>query len=335
MTLAQLHVLLAPYLLQELVLKSRIHPLHSYCRPSSRRQIWIKRDDELSAGITGSKYRKYASLIKHILEEQYDEVILIGGSQSNNIAGMLQLLIEHKVVYRLMLLKSHDVRLNGNSLWINLLTGSKDVITWIDRENWPDVNKIAESYKKELQNKGVKALIVSEGGAMPEAIAGAMTLGLDIADYESDHSLSFDHIFIDSGTGTTASGLLLAMAALRRSLSNIHITLIAGTGYEFLNQFKAFYDWAYQKFSLANTQNDFHFHKPLLAPSFGSVNQKVLEEVKRMAISEGILMDPVYSIKHFYTSAQVIEENEMEGNILIVYSGGALGLTGFQDRLAL
>jgi len=40
-------------------LQSRIHRLHWF----GRSDIWVKRDDELSFGVSGTKLRKHASII--------------------------------------------------------------------------------------------------------------------------------------------------------------------------------------------------------------------------------------------------------------------------------
>ena len=42
-------------------LQTRVHPLHSFKRLNSN--VFVKRDDETGFGIGGSKFRKYASLI--------------------------------------------------------------------------------------------------------------------------------------------------------------------------------------------------------------------------------------------------------------------------------
>ncbi len=50
-------------------LQSRTHLLKNF------KNIYIKRDDELSFGISGSKIRKYASLIPNLLRHSIDEAI--------------------------------------------------------------------------------------------------------------------------------------------------------------------------------------------------------------------------------------------------------------------
>ena len=126
-------------------LGSRVHALHSYLSPITGRHIFIKRDDELSSNICGSKYRKFASLIPFLIKSKYDEIIAIGGSNSANIAGLLQLCAENQIPLKLFMLKSHTLHPKGNELLINLLKDNCTTIE-IERGNWQNVNALAEEY---------------------------------------------------------------------------------------------------------------------------------------------------------------------------------------------
>jgi 1-aminocyclopropane-1-carboxylate deaminase/D-cysteine desulfhydrase-like pyridoxal-dependent ACC family enzyme len=311
-------------------LQSRIHPLKKYILLAEGRRIFVKRDDELSSGITGSKLRKYASLIPYILVGSYDEVVVIGSSQSNNVIGLLQLFIENGIPCRLFLLKANEEKLQGNTLWLSLLNEGKDSTEWITREEWAQVNSRADEYAKLQSAKGIRIFIVREGAAVPESLPGAMTLATDILRNEAETAISFQHIFIDSGTGMSAIGLLAGLAQQGTGNKHIHITLIAGSEDEFSKRYSAI---TREEKELQYT-GSISFHRPAIAPSFGSITTAVLAEVKSLAKQEGILAEPVYTAKHFATAKTIIETRNLQGNILIINSGGALGLSGFMDKLA-
>jgi 1-aminocyclopropane-1-carboxylate deaminase len=323
--------LLQPFLHPEMVLLSRIHTLKGF----GSRNVFVKRDDELSSGITGSKYRKYASLLPYLLQENFDEILLIGSAQSNNVVSLIQLLNEASLNTKLMLLESNEEDKKGNLLWLHLLHEMNDV-KWIKREDWKNVNQLAENYAAEaLQHHNKKVFIVTEGASVAQALPGAMSLANDILDYEKTHQLKFDHVFIDSGSGTAAIGLLYGFAMAGVSDKNIYITLIAGAEDEFQQQYKglvnsaaSIYNWPEKYFN-----GKVFFNRSLLAPSFGSITISVLDEVKNIARTEGILAEPVYTAKHFYSARKIIAGKNLQGNILVINSGGSLGLSGFQEKL--
>jgi len=70
---------------------------------------------------------------------------------------------------------------------------------------------------------------------------------------------------------------------------------------------------------------------PATAKSFGSTNKTIFNEIRRIAREDGILTDPVYSSKLFLTARQTIFDQALDGNILLIHSGGGLALSGFMD----
>jgi 1-aminocyclopropane-1-carboxylate deaminase len=165
---------------------------------------------------------------------------------------------------------------------------------------------------------------------------GAMTIAGDILENELKEKIFFDHIFTDSGSGASAAGLLLGLAHVKQ-FRQVHITLIAGTEEEFLGRYQGLREGT-EKMTGIKIAHDFpgalHFHLPVISPSFGSITAAVLNEVKNTARTEGILMDPVYSIKHWMTARHIVDAQNLSGNILFICNGGSLGLCGFQQKLA-
>jgi len=322
---------LQTFINQDFVLHSRIHSLNE---PVGNVRFYIKRDDELSSGITGSKYRKFASLIPFLVKNKFDEVVLIGSAQSNNVTGALQLLNENKIKSRLFLLESNEKQLKGNLVWMNLLHDMENVV-WIDRDRWNNANEMAKAYQEDQKKNGKNVFVLPEGGLTVEAMPGAITLAYDIIENEKETGLVFDHVFVDSGSGAAVIGLLLGLRLLQKKC-DLHITLIAGTEAEFVLKYfemaTLFESHTGIKLS-TETLFDPHFYKPVVSPSFGSITSTVLNELKSIARNEGILMDPVYSVKHLMTARQIIKEQNLYGNMLFVYSGGSFGLSGFQEML--
>jgi 1-aminocyclopropane-1-carboxylate deaminase len=316
---------------------TRIHPVNSYIQANNAK-IFIKREDELSSGISGSKFRKFASLIPFLKANNYDEIAVIGGAYSNNVVAALQLLNETRIAYKLFLLESHQHKPAGNLLWIKMLIKNTENVAWIKREEWINVESIAENYAEELlKNQRKKVFVLKEGAAVKEALPGAMTIADDILLNEKQLNKSFEHIFIDSGTATSAIGLILGLQYLNACKNRkIYITLIAGDEEFFQCQLDKFTKeiQEYTGIKLPANKCKLHFLKPATAASFGAINTTVLEETIKMAKTEGILMEPVYSVKHFYTAKRIIEKEKLHGNILVINNGGSLGLTGFQERLA-
>lgn len=275
---------------------SRVHRIPSFDTLSC--SVWIKRDDELGFGISGTKLRKYHSLIPHLIRERYDLVSVLGGANSNNVLGLSQLLVENRIPFKLYLKGNPNRPLQGNGM-VTFLIAGQHRIRWLSSQEWPEAGELA------LRENTGRVFVVPEGASCPQALEGTLTLFQDIKQNEKEAKVHFDHIFIDAGTGFTAQ----VLAQQLEGSCQVHVVCMADPVVAF--------------------PSSVIIYRPRLAPSFGSVNTAVMNEIRRMASHEGVLLDPIYTAKLFYEARHVIKEKQLQGNCLIIHSGGALTLLGF------
>lgn len=309
---------------------SRIHKIKNISLPNTN--IYIKRDDELGFGASGSKIRKYLSLIPYLVNQSFHEVIVLGGAYSNNVLTASQLLIEKGISPVLFLSGNKECKITGNFLLTSLMVKNSS-IHWLEEKAYQNIQYIVDQYIKQKSQNGIKVGLIQEGANMKESLPGALTLSLDLLKNEQDHHIHFDHIFIDSGTGFMAISLLLAFLFLNHK-SKIHILQVAGNEKEFLNQI-TYQKNDFEKFLDIKLNNDFTFnlYKPTTAKAFGSTNSKIFQTIVEIAYSNGIITDPIYSAKLLLEGKKIIQEKELTGNILFIHSGGALSLFGFEEKL--
>jgi len=301
----------------DLLTPTRVHRLRGFAQATA--EVWVKREDESGFGLSGCKKRKYASLLPY-LRTQQKPVLLLGGSHSNHIVGLTQLLRETGLPLRLYLKETHAPHLKGNGLLRHLLTCAEE-IRWVSASEWPEVEALAQAECPDH-------LIVPEGGTHPAALPGACTLWLDILRNEAEHGIQFDHVFIDSGTALIA-GALLGMKQFQRPETMLHVVLTAGDKEFFYHQYARFQQWSEAWLGAAfPALGNVRLHLPATARAFGSVNATIRREVKHLAEVHGLLCDPVYTAKLFHTARKVIESESLTGKLLIIHSGGGTGLMG-------
>lgn len=258
-------------------LNSRIHTL-----PSFGSDWYVKRDDELSCTISGSKIRKFASLLPWILSQKQDFVSLIGGHNSNNVLGLTQLLIENGIFPHAYVREAYGA--SNKNLLQKLLP--QEHIHVVPRKEWPPCD--------------VPGLVIPEGACMQEALPGAESLGHELEEE------GFDHIFIDAGTGMQALGLLSTNVS-----AHVHILLLAGDKEHFERKVKEF---------APDTTTEYSLYFPSTARSFGSCNATLNEYVVAFPKRTGFFIEPVYSGKLFYEAERL--GKELSGRKCIVHSGG-------------
>jgi 1-aminocyclopropane-1-carboxylate deaminase len=167
-------------------------------------------------------------------------------------------------------------------------------------------------------------------------LPGALTLAIDILQNEQENQQTFQHIFIDAGTGLSAIATILAFAWLKKE-TLLHILLLADDEQQFLARLKQFHQYfdsfVEDQLNWPGIVSGIRLHRPTLAPAFGSVNATVMKHIQFLAREEGFLTDPIYSAKLFWEAKDIIHSQALAGNILVVHSGGALTLMGFQKEL--
>lgn len=315
----------------ELLPQTRIHPIDLL--PGHPARIFLKREDEAGYAIAGGKKRKFASLIPWLHQQGFAAITLLGGANSNNVLAALQLLREQNI-RPIVFQKSSEKTNSGNGLLSRLLTNPAD-LHLITREDWPQASQIAQNHADALTSQGQPCWFLPEGSACLPAFPGAMTLATDIQRNELQSQLTFDHVFVDSGTGHSAAALALQFARAKHS-AQLHIVLMAEDEEAFETKMKTQYrPWFLQcgGSEASFAQENYQLYRPANARSFGSVNRSVLNAIQCYAQEFGVLTDPVYSAKLLLEAERLIVDLDLGGNVLVVHSGGTQTLPGFAERL--
>lgn len=313
---------LSSYLDNQFPLHSRVHSFENFCNSPS---WYVKRDDELSFGISGCKYRKYASLLPFLNRSGYKQVALVGSSYSNHLVGFLQLLNEQSFDYHVFLRQSNDQEIKGNHLLIELLSQASKR-SYLTSTQW----KEKDTYIPSLCNE--KTYYLPEGGACLPSLYGAMTLALDIELNHKKLKIDFDHLFIDAGTGMTAIGLLLGLACFE-TRPHVHIIQTYDDPKGFQKQLHHYQTTLESKLNKVLALPPFTLRPHSFGKAFGSTPKHIFNTIATLAKQHGILTDPIYSAKLFATCQQLDLDQQLDGNKLIIHSGGGLSLMGFTNQL--
>lgn len=301
----------------------RDFPLRSALTPlQTLPDCFFKRDDELHPA--GSKIRKLATLIPALASQQRP-VWLAGGLNSNSIIAAAPLLQEAGLCYRVLTPRYHKLYANG-ILACQIL--APDQIKTV----LPAALAPALAALRRLASAGQLTLI-EEGLDHPAAYEGAASLAADLRRNEQAQGLDIRHVFVDSGSGLMAAGLIAGdlRLGIRR---HYHIVLAAGSEAQLYRQL------AHVTAHIRPTAGEaalralpISFYRPLSGRSFGSTPAAVWDTIRQVARSEGVLLDPIYTAKTF----QVLEQQapRLAGTKVMVHSGGTGSLAGFLDKLTI
>jgi 1-aminocyclopropane-1-carboxylate deaminase len=296
------------------VLTSRIHKLNC---PSYQGVIYLKRDDELSCTVSGSKVRKYSTLVPHIIENSFKKVGIIGGQNSNNLLGLAQVLIEIGVRPIVFIKKITHVTKGSNFDFLKLFVPARDIIE-VDVDDWASVEAFVEKQYSELYD-----FLIPEGAKHFSALKGAESLGTDIVrNFECIEKVP-SHIFIDSGTGVTAGALIKSLGD-QGYTGTVHVLDLVGSGFRFSDHYSK---------SEIESKLKVEVHRPESQKAFGSIHSDIFNFIRDFAAKEGVLLDPVYSSKLLRFSLSYSKSYLARERVLVVHSGGQWALNGFHQAL--
>lgn len=284
---------------------------------------YLKRDDELSFGVSGSKWRKLSSLVHTLAENRQRSLWLVGGINSNSVLAASQQFREAQLAFQILTTPYHHLHSNG-ILAMQVLD--------------PQQIKVVQSAALPATMAALRRLaaakqltLIEEGLDHPAAYVGAASLSQDLQRNERELGIGFHHVVMDAGTGISAAALIIgdALAGIAR---HYHIVLIAGDEEYFARQFAKVAASLPGAAGLQLTAIPLSFYRPKVGRSFGSIPAAVWQTIKRVARAEGILLDPLYTAKTYGVLEEIAPA--LSGPKVMIHTGGGLSLAGFLGKLS-
>ncbi len=309
-------------------LHSRVHALRSLDRIRPGLRVWLKRDDELSFGASGSKARKYSSLIPALQARGVTDVAVVGQWASNNVLAAVQLLREAGFGLHVVLREEDE---GGLPLLVHdllrVLTRPEEV-TRVAPACWDEtLAEVLSGFAARVRADGGIPEVIPEGGSHPEALVGAITLGIDLVRNESLLGHQFDHVFIEAGSGMSALALALCLALLDRSVT-LHVLCTYIQPAE-LTQLVS-------RCLRAAGGDERPGVRLVCHPSYSRLPpaewHEIAQRIGRYMQTDGVLLDPEYSARLVLLAQKVITTSACApGNALVVHTGGAIGLLKYLE----
>ena len=256
-----------------------------------------------------------------------------GGIQSNHArasaaaaarAGMsAELFLTQAVRFR-----DDDYQLNGNIL-LDDLFGAKV---------HEDPLLAAQNRAQEYARLCLRACVVGLGGSSPTGCLGYASCAREILAQQAQLGIDFDSIVVASGSAGTHAGLLAGLIA--SDVDNIEVI-----DFSVLARAPAIGDntraLVTETLKRLGHSGDFPSEKVVvddsqLGESYGIPTPMMMDAVRTLARTEGLLLDPVYSGKAFAGLIEAIRSWKWApgASVLFVMTGGAPGLFAYRTALA-
>jgi len=290
--------------------------------------IYIKRDDLLPGAAGGNKTRKLDFIMAEALKNGVDAVITCGGIQSNHCRLTLSWAVKEGLDCHLVLEErvkgTHREDASGNYLIYKLL-GAASTTVLTNGEDCTDVmRKLADT----LRTQGKNPMIVPSGGSNALGSAGYAACALELFRQSYDAGLSIDALFTPSCSAGTQAGLMAGMAAFQTGIP------VYGINVRRKNELQI-----PMVRSLAGETAAFIGSGPVpdeacinfdeyVGQGYSIPTEGMIEAVKLLAHTEGILLDPVYSGKCMAGMIDLVRKGTFAAgaNIVFLHTGGSPAL---------
>jgi len=298
-------------------------------------RLFAKRDDVAGLGGGGNKLRKLEFLVGEALRSGCDTIIALGGRQSNfarlTAATAARLGLSCELVLTQAVPRCDSGYQENGNILLDRLFGAHIH----DLGKASSAHEFANARAAELRSQGRKAFVASSGGSSPLGSLGYAACAFEIQ--KQSHSLhtQFDHIVLANGSSGTHAGLAAGFAAMGESPGHIRSYSVLADEEQSraatLEIARATLELLDGTFSLQNTDIDVRGDER--GDGYGIPTAAMVEAVRLMASSEGLLLDPVYSGKAFAGLLRAIRLGEFcsGASILFLMTGGVPGLFAYRD----
>jgi 1-aminocyclopropane-1-carboxylate deaminase len=274
---------------------------------SSKRPLFIKRDDQIHPWISGNKWRKLQGHLEHALNQDYDVWISFGDAYSNHLVATACTCYHLKIPF-VAVIRGEDM----SNPTLRLFKEFGATLYFVDRssyrlkENGAEILKLLSNYKNPF--------IIPEGGNSSFAETGLKNLAKELSSHLFPTQQKY--LCVALGTGATATYLAKHLG------SDWHIRIypvLKGLNLDF------------EKQANISINEDAHLG------GYARWDENLLQSMRTFTGATQIKLDPIYTGKLWHGIEKDLENNffEAESSIVLYHSGGLQGLAGFEERTGL
>ncbi len=288
--------------------------------------IYVKRDDLLGLMGGGNKTRKLEFLVADALSQGADTLITCGAVQSNHCRLTLAAAVKEGMKCRLVLEErvegSYNPEASGNNFLFRLLGVEKIKVVPGGSNMMKEMQDVANDVAAEER----KAYIIPGGGSTPIGATGYVACAEEILAQSFEKGLNIDHIVCASGSAGTHAGLVAGFYGNNSDIPVIGVN-VSRTKNE---QEELVYDLVQSTAAHVGIKSSIPREAVVcfdeyVGPGYSLPTPEMVEAVRMLAMTEGILIDPVYTGKAMSGLIDLIRKGyfSKDENVLFVHTGGS------------
>jgi D-cysteine desulfhydrase len=318
-------------------------PLQSSARlgASLGLSLWWKRDDLTGVELSGNKIRKLEFLLAEAEAQNADTVITCGGVQSNHCRATA-LAAAQRGLRCVVLLRVADPSspppLEANSL-MDRLAGAE--IRYLSFDEYRRRDQVFAAVTAALEAEGRRVYAIPEGGSNALGAWGYIQAMAELRGQLPDNPVT---IVYPAGSGGTGAGIELGLRLLGWGQARALGFAVCDDSQFFKQQIAAIALATAERWELdlRIPADEIEIIDRYMGPGYAQSTPEMLETIGRVARTDGIILDPVYTGKAFFGLEQEARsgrwpKSERSGSedmrVVFLHTGGIFGLFPFAGDL--
>jgi len=302
------------------------------------RPIYVKRDDGLGPAGGGNKTRKLEYLLAEAREQGARKVVTYGGLQSNHAritaAAALVLGLEPHLFY----LERRPSPLVGNLLLNELMAARMHFFPARRSHGRPTRMDRANRLVRLLARLRVGAhYFIPVGGHSWRGCLGYVRAALEIHEQARERGIANAWIVTAAGTGGTLAGLMAGLRLAESGLRPLGIDVgrlwtgfpiaVARVAAEACARLGSPVDFAPEDVPLVEGT--------YVGKAYGTPSEGGVAAMRRLVVTEGLLLDPVYTAKAFAGLLDLVHRGQLgtDEPVIFIHTGGLPALFALGDAV--
>jgi D-cysteine desulfhydrase len=315
-------------------LPTPVAELKNLGREMSVPRILCKRDDLTGLEVSGNKVRKLEYLLADAQAQGADTLVTNGGFQSNHCRATAAIGARLGMKVRLILRAPADGSepSNEGNLFFDRLLGAHITMHPVS-EYSTNRKAIIDQAMADERAAGRKPYFFPVGASVPLGCWGYIRCFRELLD-QLGAETKIDVFATVSSSGTYA-GLVLGKALFRAANWRVVGIPVSDSIEFFQKDLRELIHATNDKFSLGLSESDTSIEllDDFIGEGYAIPYPAAIETVKRVARSEGLILDPTYTSKAMYGFLETIRTGGVRKGAtpLFVHTGGAFGLMARRD----
>jgi L-cysteate sulfo-lyase len=197
---------------------------------------------------------------------------------------------------------------------------------------------VMEAFAETLKAAGKKPYVIPGGGSNPLGALGYVNAALEITYQLNEMGLKATHLVLPTGSAGTHAGLIAGLKILNSPLKVIGFGVRAPKE----KQEQMVFDLACKTAAMlghegAVQREDVFADCNYVGAGYGLPTEGMVEAVKMLACTEGLLFDPVYTGKGLAGLIDWVRHGRFtkDDTVIFLHTGGSAALFGYPETFAL